>query len=205
MILLLGLSLSISTTGLPILALGMLGLARRVVSNIRLMSFIVLAGLVGGASGLFSGVLAKAGEGTGENTSTGLRLTLPYELLGSRVDEAPFFGHGPGSATGMLEVLKITGLQVPTVLKAALEYGLVGAVLFAVSLALMVTLSRPPVSLTLAFAGAWLIPAGALLSAPIVALLFFALPHLGRHDEGAQRNAHPEECEIEGSKHVLLG
>ncbi|WP_091120261.1 hypothetical protein [Nocardioides terrae] len=183
-------TVSMSTSGLPVLAFGLIPALRRL--PMRPATTLATACLALGAwrMGALDGLIAKATEGFGPTSSTGLRLALPYHLLLPFADRNPLIGLGPGVASDLLDQLAVTGLQASTFAKAMVEYGLAGVSVFVVATAYAIYRSRPPAMLTLALLAAWLVPAEALLNAPIVALLFFVATHWRAEGDGVVL-AHP--------------
>ncbi|WP_369122070.1 O-antigen ligase family protein [Microbacterium lacus] len=145
--------------------------------NRGLVSIVSVGVAVVFASGIFNSVIAKALEGFAGNTSAALRLTLPYEYLFPRWAEQPLFGWGPGEASRFVTETNIGGLQASTLMKLLVEYGLVGAVILAVTVLVCLRPSGAPVALIVAVFAAWAIPAEALLNSTLVMLLLFALPN----------------------------
>lgn len=176
-VLLAALAVSISTSGLPILAFAAAPLFPRLARNRRALLGVVVLVATGWYVGLFDAIFGKATEGFNASTSTGIRLTVPYQLMFPHIGSA--FGSGAGTASDLADTFGIRGLQVPTVMKAALEYGLLGALTLAVATIVVVIGSKPPAVLLLAALAAWLIPAEALLNPAVAAIMFFAVPHWG--------------------------
>jgi hypothetical protein len=72
-------------------------------------------------------ILSRATEGTGSNSSTGLRAVQPYNVLWPRFISDPIhmlLGSGPGSSQQIITNQHVHGLLVPTPLKIFFDYGL---------------------------------------------------------------------------------
>ncbi|MDQ0118073.1 hypothetical protein J2T22_001250 [Pseudarthrobacter defluvii] len=172
-------AVSASTSGLVVLGVALLPLLFTVKRN-RLM--LLTAGLltaVGAGMGFFSDLIAKANEGFTGNTSTALRLTLPYELLSPYWLERPLIGWGPGSASEAIRNVGVPGLQATTIMKVLIEYGLLGALVVALIAFAALSTSRAPLALRAAVFAAWLIPSDNLLNSTLVLLMLVALPNWG--------------------------
>jgi len=186
--------LSISTSGIPILLAGLLALVPRLLRSWRLFAIVGGCVAVAAALGLLQPMVVKATEGFTGATSTNQRLVAPYQLLLPYFGESPIVGHGPGSASRLLRGLGDAGIgvQSPTLLKAAIEYGFLGLLLILGMLALAVlSLRGAPIALVFAAVMAWLL-FDALLNTSTVALLFLALPHW-RNRQGSPRPSSLDE------------
>lgn len=174
-----GLVLSVSTSGLPIIAAAGLVALRSLLSLRNVIAAIPLVALALW-SGVLGPIIAKATEGFRPTTSTGLRLTVPYQLLTDDFLENPVFGSGPGSASQLSELALYPGLQVPTLYKLGIEYGLFAVAMVALLLMFLFRGSRRANSAPLLAACfvAWVLPAEALLNPLLVVLLLFACANL---------------------------
>ena len=205
MVLAAGLATSISASGIPVLAFGALPLVLKVLRRpVYLMAMVALAAAAY-FNGLFDPLIRKATEGTGSNTSTGLRIVAPYKLLPPYWYERFVFGHGPGTAEGIINHIGVQSLSATTVMKLALEYGLIGVAALACGLALTLTrVGQAPPSLILAALAAWLIPSEALLNSMLAAWLFFVLPHWDG-DEPDERPPVPDDGQTQRGSAEALG
>lgn len=168
-------SLSMSTSGLPCLMLGLLFMLREIVRRVYLV--LVMFGLLiaGFLSGLLDGVIAKALEGFGSNTSTGLRITEPYKHLTDYWLDKPIIGNGPGTVTHMVEQSGLLQLQTPPTVRMLAEYGIIGFLIWAAIICLVLVTSRAPWSIRVAVLAAYLIPTDGLLNPVMVASLLVGL------------------------------
>lgn len=175
-VLFVGICISLSTSGLPCLVIGaafmMRDIVRRAVLVFALIGLLVAA-LV---SGLLDGVIAKALEGFGANTSSGLRITEPYKLLPDYWLQKPIFGNGPGSVSRIVEQTGLLQLQTPPVVRTLVEYGVLGVLIWAAIVCLALGTSRAPWSIRLAVLAAYLIPTDGFLSPTLAALMFVGVP-----------------------------
>jgi len=79
-------------------------------------------------------LLARATEGTGTNSSTGLRTTAGYQVLWPQWIDNPMsvlFGRGPGSSQRLVDQTNITGLLVPNVAKMFFDFGVIAGLALA--------------------------------------------------------------------------
>lgn len=171
------LAISISASGIPVLLLGVFFLLPRIGFRPGVVLACVGAGLAALHFGLLSPIIAKLTEGTSGDTSTSLRLLLPYRLIYPLVADEPVLGHGPGSADTRAMDFNLPGLQVPTPLKALYEYGYLGTVVLLLIVLVMLARRNYPVPLAAPLLFMWLVPAGQLLSPTSVAFVLFVLPH----------------------------
>lgn len=174
-----GITLSLSSSFLPVVAIAALLYYSRILSRPKVV-FGVLCCVSGALmAGVLDPLLSKVTEGFSETTSTGLRLSVPYEILLPYWVEAPVFGAGPGTAMQSSVDSGLIGLQVPTLVKSLLEYGLVGTILL-LNLAISAQrgIDRSMRALQASVIVAWVLPAEALLNSYIVALLFFCIPSM---------------------------
>ncbi|WP_129338723.1 hypothetical protein [Cellulomonas endophytica] len=178
-VLVVAVALSISASGFVVLGIAALPLLWRYRDRLEIVGTAALLLLAVYLTGFFGPVLDKLGEGFTGQTSTALRLVVPYELLTPYATAEPFDGFGAGTSDAIARTFQISGLQQPTVMKAAVEYGIPFAVLVVgVVLAKALGGGRGYTGLAVALAGVWLIPSEALLSAPILALVLFMLPNM---------------------------
>ena len=99
----------------------------------RLVAPLVVALAVAVVTPLGSLFATRSSEFHGNNTSSSLRLILPYDLLvpAIRADiSTMLLGRGPGEADRLIAATRIDGLLTPTTAKLGLEYGLVGGIVF---------------------------------------------------------------------------
>jgi hypothetical protein len=178
-ILLGGLAVSASSSGIVVLGVAAIPLLLSVRRNRGLVALLLAAFVAALSLGLFNATIQKALEGFGERSSTTLRLVKPYELLAPYFLERPVFGGGAGTVTDATSQLAVVGLQSSTVMKLLVEYGLVGALIMLVAAAVVLARTNASRILVAAMLAAWLIPAEALLNSGIVLLLFYALPNWG--------------------------
>lgn len=176
-----GFAVSASATGLVLCAVGFLTLIVGLRRKPKAAATLVIGVILIFTSGVLDAVLSKASEGIDGTTSTALRLVLPYKLVAPIAFEMPLLGWGPGTLDGLTKELGLPGLQATTSLKLLGEYGLVGALLFAVLLLSVLWRTMCPRPLVLAVLAAWLIPSESLVNSVIVALVVVGV---GRWREG---------------------
>lgn len=125
-----------------------------------------------------SAFLARAFAGDG-GTSNDARLLRPYvELVPRVLTESPIFGFGPGSSRRYVQSHFYgweNEVTTPTLVKVLFEYGLLGAVILFVVLIALITRSRVPISVRLAFILALTVPTDALSNAVIAQTAILAL------------------------------
>jgi len=179
-----GFAASASASGVVVLAFAALPLAAQFRRNwlIAAMGVVLLVGLW--QAGLFEAVATKTAD-VGAGSSTALRLYLPYRILAPYWLESPLFGSGPGATTEIISGLEFNGLQASTLMKALVEYGVVGTVIIFAIVFVALRRSRAGFALCVAAAAAWLIPAEALLNSTLVMIILFGLatwtnPHRSR-------------------------
>jgi O-antigen ligase len=172
-----GLAVSASTSGVLVLAAAAIPMILAVRKNRALVVLLLAALLAALGAGAFNTVIAKANEGFTGTTSSALRLTLPYEILGPVWQQHPWFGWGPGAAVKFIEDANILGLQASTLMKLLVEYGLVGAVVLTIIVVYSLWRSGAPLYVSFGIFAAWLLPAEALLNSTLVLMMLFALPH----------------------------
>jgi hypothetical protein len=175
-VLFVGVCISLSTSGLPCLALGLVFMMREIVRRLSLMLALAALLAVGWISGLLDGVIAKALEGFGANTSSGLRITEPYKHLPDYWLHKPILGNGPGSVTRIVEQTGLLQLQTPPIVRMLVEYGIVGLVIWAAIVSLAIITSRAPWSIRFAVLAAYLIPTDGLLNPVLMALMLIGIP-----------------------------
>jgi hypothetical protein len=91
-------------------------------------------------SSLGRNTVTRLTEGTQRGTSTGLRTTLPYEVLWPRWAKDPLwvlFGRGPGSSQQLVDDTHIEGVIVPTPIKVFFDYGVVAGMVLGTFLLFM--------------------------------------------------------------------
>jgi hypothetical protein len=165
-----GLVVSISSSGLLILAFAGFFWGKQFTAQPRLVLAGTALALLSWRLGALDALITKASEGFGPSTSAGLRLTLPYDLMAPRLFESPLWGLGPGEAGAVAAEYNIAGLQVPTLLKIGVEYGVLGLAAFGLLLAYLVISRQVPTTLFAGVVSAWAIPAESLLN-PVLATL----------------------------------
>lgn len=170
-----GLAVSASTSGIVVVAIGLIPLIVMTRRNVAALLIVAFAVAVAFQLGVFDAVIAKAGEGWQGNSSTALRLYYPYRYLAPIWLEQPLFGHGPGMAADAVDSIGQVGLQASTLMKLLVEYGLLGAVVVGLIVARAVW-RRAPAPLVFGILAAWLIPSDSLLNGTLVLLLLFAIP-----------------------------
>jgi hypothetical protein len=85
-------------------------------------------------------IVSRATEGTGQNSSTGLRAVQTYVVLWPEWLRDPMsvvFGRGPGASQQLVDETHILGLLVPTPVKIFFDYGIVAGLAMAVFLLFM--------------------------------------------------------------------
>lgn len=174
-VLLAGVAVSASASGLVVIGAAGLPLLFAVKRNRAVLLVLATGIAVAAGAGAFGLVYAKASEGFRGNTSSALRLTLPYELLTPYWLQRPVLGWGPGTATATMAEIAVPGLQASTVMKLLVEYGLVTAFLLGASVWLALRGGGAPRYLVFAVLAAWILPAEALLNSTLVLLLMFSL------------------------------
>jgi hypothetical protein len=202
-ILFVGICISLSTSGLPCLAIGLVFMIREIIRRLFLVLALVGVLVAGLVSGLLDGVIAKALEGFGANTSSGLRISEPYKYLPNYWLDKPIFGNGPGSVTRIIEASGLLQLQSPAILRMLVEYGIAGFVIWALIVCLAIITSRAPWSIRIAVLAAYLIPTEGILSPVVVALILIGIPlwstTTSNHREPA--TAVPEMLRTKGGRH----
>ena len=101
--------------------------------------------------------LTRLTEGTGSNTSTGQRSTVPYQLLWPEWISEPIgvlLGRGPGSSQKLIEQSGIVGTIDPTPIKLFFEYGVIAGLALAAFLMFMY-LGGPSRAMALAMASSY--------------------------------------------------
>jgi hypothetical protein len=176
-VLIVSIAVSSSTSGLVVLGLALIPLLLAVRRNRAILIFILALAFIAAAMGLFSSLIAKAGEGFSGNTSTALRLTRPYELLTPFWLERPFVGWGPGSAAEAVRQISVPGLQATTAMKALVEYGLAGSLILSIIVLAILYTSTAPLPVRIAILAAWLIPGDNLLNSTLVLMLLLMMPN----------------------------
>jgi hypothetical protein len=86
-------------------------------------------------SPLGANTIARLTEGTGSDTSTGQRSTVPYELLWPQWVKDPLWvllGRGPGSSQTLIDRLHATGVITPTPIKLFFDYGVIAGLALAI-------------------------------------------------------------------------
>lgn len=178
-----GFAVSASASGLVVIAVALVPLVFSFRRNRRLL-VVVGVGLAGAIfTGAFNLVVVKASEGFSGNTSSALRLTLPYQLMRPYWLEQPLFGWGPGAATSIMDEVAVPGLQASTVMKLLVEYGLLSALVLTTCVWISFHRGGAPLYLMGAVLAAWLIPAEALLNSTLVFLVFVVIPNWRRSVE----------------------
>jgi hypothetical protein len=180
-VLVVALAVSISSSGFVVLGLALAPLLWRYRDRLELVLGVGVLLTAVSFTGFFGPLIEKLSEGTSGNTSTNLRLALPYQTLTPFVRESPLLGFGAGNADSLVGRVGVEALQSPTLLKGALEYGVpFMAVLVGIVVARTLAGGRGYLGLGVAMLGLWLLPSEALLSASTVALLVFMVPNLAR-------------------------
>ena len=114
-------------------------------------------------SPLGGNTVTRLTEGTSQQTSTGQRSTVPYEVLWPQWAKDPLwvlFGRGPGSSQSLVEDSHILGVIVPTPIKLFFDYGVVAGLALGIFL-LFMYLGGPSRSYTAAMITAyWLFQPG---------------------------------------------
>jgi hypothetical protein len=108
-------------------------------------------------SPLGANTLTRLTEGTGSNTSTGQRSTVPYTLLWPEwIKESTWvlLGRGPGSSQTLVENSHVTGVLVPSPIKLFFDYGVIAGLALAVFFMFMY-LGGPSRAYALAMASAY--------------------------------------------------
>lgn len=201
LLLFLGAAVSASASGILVLVLAMvyaIFIYRRQLS--RMLQIGLSAALLGFV-GVFDLVLGKATEGVEGGTSTALRLVMPYQLLPPFVLERPLLGWSPGGASYVVDSIGVQGLQAPTPLKMALDYGIPATLLMVIVVWAILKHSTAPRVLIVAIVGAWLIPAEALLNPALASLALFCLGQWhgyeqSKEDVSTGHSDSPDDVEI---------
>jgi hypothetical protein len=162
-VLVLGLVLSYSGSGLLCLAAGLLfPLGRR--TMVRVLASVVVAAVLFvflGDTLNISYTLGRADELSSSNSSAYCRLVAPAVEAVRSIDSNPWtglVGNGPGS---MARILTNSGcVAQATYAKALFEYGLVGTLAFAVLILGAITRSSAPVRIRVATGVTWLLVGG---------------------------------------------
>lgn len=177
-ILLGGFAASASASGVVVLAAAAVPLFARSRRRLRWALTAILTIAILWRMRLIAGVVAKLHESVfSTTTSAGLRLWLPYKLLGPYWLESPIIGSGPGAAARAIDEINIRGLQATTVMKVLLEYGVIGAAVLAVAVIWALSRTQAPAALISALLAAWIVPTEGLLNSTLVTLLFVGLAH----------------------------
>jgi hypothetical protein len=171
-----GFAVSASASGLAVLGIAAIPLLLSIRRRLSLAAGLALALVGATAAGVFGAVGAKASEGFSGNTSSALRLTLPYEYLVPVWADRPWFGWGSGTAPEAVGAVGLAGLQTSTLMKMLVEYGVVGAVVIVAIIVARLLRSSAPVYLLVAVVATWLIPSDSLLNGSVAMLLLLALP-----------------------------
>jgi hypothetical protein len=167
-VLVLGLALSYSGTGLLCLAVALLFLPLGREIMVRVLAFAVLAAglfvlnfvLFGDALNL-SFTLNRVNEFGARGSSAHIRWVGPAEELVRQLDSDPWtsvLGNGPGSMTRMIA----GSIGYPTFAKAPFEYGLVGTLAFGVLILGALNRSAAPAQIRVVAGVAWLVIGGLL-------------------------------------------
>lgn len=173
-----GFAVSASASGFVVLGTAALPLLLSIRRNRALLIPIISGLVIAFFFGAFNSIIAKALEGFTGNTSTALRLTLPYKYLTPYWLEKPILGWGPGQASNIVaDTHVIWGLQASTLMKLLVEYGLLGALALGTTLVVCLRRTGAPLYILIAMLSAWGIPAELLLSSSLVLLLLFAIPN----------------------------
>lgn len=146
-------------------------------------------------SGVLDLVVAKAGEGVSGETSTALRLVLPYRVLPPSIGERLLLGWGPGGASHIVDSIGMAGLQAPTLMKVAIDYGVPALLLLSACVAIHIARSEAPTSLKVSVLAAWLLPGEALLNPALASLLIVGV---GQWREPGQRAISRESLALHG-------
>lgn len=173
-----GLVVSSSSSGVLILICASFPLLTRLRRSAALLAGLLIAAITALQLGILDPLLAKVTEGFDGHTSTALRLTEPYAVLGSAWLESPLFGSGAGAAYDAVINSGIRGLQATTPIRVLVDFGIIGFLVFAFSVGYALYLSVAPWALRIAALAMWAIPADMLLNASLVLLLFFAIPRV---------------------------
>lgn len=176
-ILVAGLAVSASASGFVVLGAAAIPVLLSIKRNRWLVILLMVGVGVAALAGAFNAVIAKALEGFTGDTSSALRLTLPYQLIAPFWLQHPLFGKGPGAAATIIAQEGIHGLQATTSMKMLVEYGLFAAVVLAIAILRAVWKTGAPTALVVAVLAAWAIPSESLLNSTLVLLLLFALPN----------------------------
>ena len=91
-------------------------------------------------SPLGGNTVTRLTEGTSQQTSTGQRSTVPYEVLWPLWSKNPLwvlFGRGPGSSQSLVEDSHILGVIVPTPIKLFFDYGVIAGLALGIFLLFM--------------------------------------------------------------------
>jgi hypothetical protein len=174
-LLFLGICISLSTSGLPCLVIGLLFMSREIVRRVSLVLTLLAVLAVAWFSGLLDGVIAKALEGFGANTSSGLRITEPYKHLPDYWLDKPMIGNGPGSVSRIVERTGLLQLQTPPIVRMLVEYGIIGLLVLTAIICMVLITSHAPWGIRLAVLAAYLIPTDGLLSPVLTALMLVGI------------------------------
>lgn len=182
-----GLAASASASGLLVVGVGALGLLGRIPALLGRIGAILVAGLlIASQTGALDALINKALEGVGGYTSTSLRLTRPYELLSPVWMDQPLLGDGAGATYDAIAMLGMQGLQATTPIRILGDFGIAGMVVLVSATWFAMTRSGAPWAVRLATLSMWTLPADMLLSANLIALVFFAVPLWPRSPSGQQ-------------------
>lgn len=171
-----GFAVSASASGLAVLAIAAIPFVLSIRRRLALVPAFAAVVLIAASLGLFSSVGDKASEGFAGTTSAALRLTLPYQYLIPVWSERPWLGWGAGTATPAIQDVGIAGLQVSTLMKVLVDYGLVGALVIAAIVTVGLRMTQAPSYLVFAILASWLVPSDSLLNGTIAMFLLVALP-----------------------------
>lgn len=179
-VLLAGLAVSASASGFIVLGAAAIPVLLSIKRNRWLVILLMVGVGIAALGGAFNATITKAMEGFTGDTSSALRLTLPYDLLGPYWTQHPLLGWGPGATATMLDNIDIRGLQATTSLKMLIEYGLIATIVLVVAISRAIWRSGAPAAIIAAVVAAWLLPAESLLNSTLVLLMLFAIPNWTR-------------------------
>ena len=183
-LLLAGMATSVAVSGLIVLPILIWQVGRRRfgVGRVVVVSLVLLA-LIGSVPVVRQFAEKAAVDPTLASTSAGLRLYVPYAELLPHAWAHPVVGAGSGYARQIVESQLVVS-TTPTLVKLLIDFGVLGAALFAALVLSLCVAARLPGVIKVALVVALVVPTDALAPGPIAisVLLAFALS-----DPGAQR------------------